>query len=88
MILVYLSGSKISTPTTKNVGQNRIEVVAAHVVVVAKPRFCPFPLLYRGNELDSEPDIRNDIALLHATCHNLTDLKIPSHALTILPDEP
>mmetsp|Transcript_47625 Transcript_47625/g.96923 ORF Transcript_47625/g.96923 Transcript_47625/m.96923 type:complete len:397 (-) Transcript_47625:23-1213(-) len=27
--------------------------------------FCPFPLLYRGNELDSEPDIRNDIALLH-----------------------
>ena len=90
-ILVYLSGSKISkTPTTKNVGQDRkIEVVAVwHVVVVAKPRFCPFPLLYRGNELDSEPDIRNDIELLHATCHNLTDLKIPSHTLNISPDEP
>mmetsp|Transcript_43678 Transcript_43678/g.69357 ORF Transcript_43678/g.69357 Transcript_43678/m.69357 type:complete len:391 (-) Transcript_43678:40-1212(-) len=27
--------------------------------------FCPFPLLYRGNELDSEPDIRNDTLLSH-----------------------
>ena len=46
----------------ENVSLQRV-VTTSFSVFQILVRFCPFPLLYRGNELDSEPDIRNDTNL-------------------------
>lgn len=35
------------------------DLLAAQLFSLLLQRSCPFPLLYRGNELDSEPEIRD-----------------------------